>query len=183
MILILVLYCDKIKKGVFCWRSLYFLVYLRFSELNSDSRNFRNCSLPTGSFKTSSMPKAHLFTLCWLGSLLKKETQSRDINKYTKLKYLSKQVKILNWMFDKDMSLPGFKLPEGGVIWDPGVRWVRWCEAWVILNILLRVTQQTVANNRTWNTTFSVKNPKYNSWNYHEEEEWPPSLLGIKRAI
>lgn len=47
-----------------------FLMYLRFSELNSDSRNLRNCSLPTGSFKTSSMPNAHLFTLCWPGSLL-----------------------------------------------------------------------------------------------------------------
>lgn len=44
--------------------------HLRFSELNSDSRNLRNCSLPTGSFKTSSMPNAHLLTLCWLGSLL-----------------------------------------------------------------------------------------------------------------
>lgn len=47
-----------------------FIMYLRFSELNSDSRNLRNCSLPTGSFKTSSMPNAHLFTLCWPGSLL-----------------------------------------------------------------------------------------------------------------
>lgn len=44
--------------------------HLRFSELNSDSRNLRNCSLPTGSFKTSSMPNAHLLTLCWFGSLL-----------------------------------------------------------------------------------------------------------------
>lgn len=46
------------------------VIYLRFSELNSDSRNLRNCSLPTGSLRTSSMPKAHLFTLCWPGSLL-----------------------------------------------------------------------------------------------------------------
>lgn len=51
------------------WECL-FIMYLRFSELNSDSRNLRNCSLPTGSFKTSSMPNAHLFTLCWPGSLL-----------------------------------------------------------------------------------------------------------------
>lgn len=46
------------------------LIYLRFSELNSDSRNLRNCSLPTGSFKASSMPKPHRFTLCCPGSLL-----------------------------------------------------------------------------------------------------------------
>lgn len=46
------------------------LIYLKFSELNSDSRNLRNCSLPTGSFKASSMPNPHRFTLCCPGSLL-----------------------------------------------------------------------------------------------------------------
>lgn len=58
--------------------------YLRFSELNSDSRNLRNCSLPTGSFKTSSMPKAHLLTLCWPGSLLpdKEAAKVRAKNKH-----------------------------------------------------------------------------------------------------
>ena len=45
-------------------------VYLRFSELNSDSRNRRNWSRPTWSFKISSKEKPHLFTRCWLGSLL-----------------------------------------------------------------------------------------------------------------
>lgn len=44
--------------------------YLRFSELNSDSRKRRNRSRPTGSFSTSSIEKPHLFTRCWLGSLL-----------------------------------------------------------------------------------------------------------------
>lgn len=47
--------------------------YLKFSELNSDSRYLRNCSRPTGSFKASSMPKPHRFTLCWFGSLLKED--------------------------------------------------------------------------------------------------------------
>ena len=45
-------------------------MYLRFSELNSDSRNRRNWSRPTWSFKISSKEKPHLFTRCWLGSLL-----------------------------------------------------------------------------------------------------------------
>jgi hypothetical protein len=45
-------------------------IYLRFSELNSDSRNRRNWSRPTWSFKISSKEKPHLFTRCWLGSLL-----------------------------------------------------------------------------------------------------------------
>lgn len=45
-------------------------IYLRFSELNSDSRNRRNWSLPTWSFNISSKEKPHLFTRCWLGSLL-----------------------------------------------------------------------------------------------------------------
>lgn len=44
--------------------------YLRFSELNSDSRNRRNWSRPTWSFNISSKEKPHLFTRCWLGSLL-----------------------------------------------------------------------------------------------------------------
>lgn len=44
--------------------------YLRFSELNSDSRNLRNWSRPTWSFNTSSKEKPHLLTRCWLGSLL-----------------------------------------------------------------------------------------------------------------
>lgn len=55
---------------------VHFVTHLRFSELNSDSRNLRNCSLPTGSLRTSSMPKAHLFTLCWPGSLLEEDTQN-----------------------------------------------------------------------------------------------------------
>ena len=37
-------------------------MYLRFSELNSDSRNRRNWSRPTWSFKISSKEKPHLFT-------------------------------------------------------------------------------------------------------------------------
>lgn len=45
-------------------------IYLRFSELNSDSRNRRNWSRPTWSFNISSKEKPHLFTRCWLGSLL-----------------------------------------------------------------------------------------------------------------
>lgn len=45
-------------------------VYLRFSELNSDSRKRRNWSRPTWSFSISSKEKPHLFTRCWLGSLL-----------------------------------------------------------------------------------------------------------------
>ena len=45
-------------------------IYLRFSELNSDSRNRRNWSCPTWSFNISSKEKPHLFTRCWLGSLL-----------------------------------------------------------------------------------------------------------------
>lgn len=51
------------------------LTYLKFSELNSDSRNLRNCSLPTGSFRASSMPNPHRFTLCCPGSLLPKKKQ------------------------------------------------------------------------------------------------------------
>lgn len=51
------------------------LTYLKFSELNSDSRNLRNCSLPTGSFRASSMPNPHRFTLCCPGSLLQKKKQ------------------------------------------------------------------------------------------------------------
>lgn len=51
------------------------LAYLKFSELNSDSRNLRNCSLPTGSFRASSMPNPHRFTLCCPGSLLQKKKQ------------------------------------------------------------------------------------------------------------
>lgn len=51
---------------------------LKFSELNSDSRYLRNCSLPTGSFRTSSMPKPHRFTLCWFGSLLKGNKQTNN---------------------------------------------------------------------------------------------------------
>lgn len=46
------------------------LSYLRFSELNSDSRNRRNWSRPTWSFSISSKEKPHRFTRCWLGSLL-----------------------------------------------------------------------------------------------------------------
>lgn len=49
--------------------------YLRFSELNSDSRNRRNWSRPTWSFNISSKEKPHLFTRCWLGSLLLGETK------------------------------------------------------------------------------------------------------------
>lgn len=54
------------------------LIYLKFSELNSDSKNFRNCSLPTGSFKASSMPNPHRFTLCCPGSLLRKKKQQNS---------------------------------------------------------------------------------------------------------
>ncbi|TNN70571.1 hypothetical protein EYF80_019155 [Liparis tanakae] len=65
---------EKRMRGVFSRRVGE---YLRFSELNSDSRNLRNCSRPTGSLRTSSMPNAHLFTLCWLGSLLRKNTPQK----------------------------------------------------------------------------------------------------------
>lgn len=44
--------------------------YRRFSELNSDSRNFRNWSRPAGSFSASSREKPHFFTRCWVGSRL-----------------------------------------------------------------------------------------------------------------
>lgn len=102
--------------------------YLRFSELNSDSRNLRNCSLPTGSFKTSSMPKAHLFTLCWLGSLLL-NTQEQGLNTVTPPQ--------------RARHTPGFKLPQRGVIGDPRVGRVRRGEERVVVQVLLRVSQQT----------------------------------------
>lgn len=54
-------------------------MYLRFSELNSDSRNRRNWSRPTWSFKISSKEKPHLFTRCWLGSLLWEREQRWSI--------------------------------------------------------------------------------------------------------
>lgn len=51
----------------------------KFSELNSDSRNLRNWSRPTGSFSASSSEKPHLFTRCWLGSrLLQREDGKQD---------------------------------------------------------------------------------------------------------
>lgn len=36
---------------------------------------------------------------------------------------------------------PGFQLPECGVIWDPGVRWIWRREEGVVFNILLCVAQ------------------------------------------
>lgn len=61
-------------------------IYLRFSELNSDSRNRRNWSRPTWSFNISSKEKPHLFTRCWLGSLLwVKEEGLKKINTREKL--------------------------------------------------------------------------------------------------
>lgn len=51
----------------------------RFSELNSDSRNFRNWSRPTGSFSASSREKPHLFTRCWLGSRLPQRKGNKRI--------------------------------------------------------------------------------------------------------
>lgn len=71
------------------------LTYLKFSELNSDSRNLRNCSLPTGSFKASSMPNPHRFTLCCPGSLLKKKkTQQTHNQQYFSIVRLCVQYKL-----------------------------------------------------------------------------------------
>lgn len=109
--------------------NVFFFVYLRFSELNSDSRNLRNCSLPTGSLKTSSMPKAHLFTLCWPGSLLE-EDEKNNATHLTQVKFvfakpsysinlkaLSNFICIhLNIFIARMMYPPGFELPERGVI-------------------------------------------------------------------
>lgn len=131
-------------------------MYLRFSELNSDSRNLRNCSLPTGSLKTSSMPKAHLFTLCWPGSLLQYDAQKATHLSQMKCVCVCKALCSIIHKIYQPVSVsieiciaflvyrPCFKLPECGVVWDPGVGWIWRCEEGVVFNVLLCVAQQTV---------------------------------------
>lgn len=45
---------------------------------------------------------------------------------------------------------PSFKLPECGVIWNPGVGRIWWCEEGVIFNVLLCVAQQTVGKQQIY---------------------------------
>lgn len=82
-------------------RSKTDMSYLKFSELNSDSRNLRNCSLPTGSFRASSMPNPHRFTLCWLGSLLEEIKRNQTHSFHYRPYFL-----LLHFLSDLCMSCP-----------------------------------------------------------------------------
>lgn len=62
------------------------------------------------------MPKAHLFTLCWPGSLLEEDTEIQKISQFLLKLYPLINTFYLHMVLALCVDPPGFKLPERGVI-------------------------------------------------------------------